>query len=206
MNSLPYVYVIGFVAQGLFSARLLVQWILSEKARKVVSPDIYWILSLGGSILFFLYGWLRHDFSIILGQFISYYIYIWNLSVKGIWRKVPRWIAAVVMLLPVLALSLMLNDAPAFVGQFLHNDSVPTPLLVFGSVGQIIFSLRFIYQWYYSYKRHHSILPVGFWIISLVGSGIIVTYGAIRLDPVLVIGQSVGFVAYLRNIIIGKKS
>ncbi len=34
----------------------------------------------------------------------------------------------------------------------------------------------------------------------------IVIYGAIRLDPVLILGQSVGFVAYTRNLLIGRKN
>lgn len=34
----------------------------------------------------------------------------------------------------------------------------------------------------------------------------IVIYGIIRLDPVLVLGQSVGFVAYTRNLIIGRRN
>ena len=34
----------------------------------------------------------------------------------------------------------------------------------------------------------------------------IVTYGIIRHDPVLILGQSVGFIAYARNLLIGKKS
>ena len=79
------VYGIGFLAQGFFSARILVQWILSERARKVLSPSVFWILSIAGSYLLCLYGVLRHDFAIVLGQFISYYIYLWNLKAKGIW-------------------------------------------------------------------------------------------------------------------------
>jgi lipid-A-disaccharide synthase-like uncharacterized protein len=78
-------------------------------------------------------------------------------------------------------------------------------LLVFGSAGQVIFTLRFVYQWIYSARRNESILPATFWIISLVGSGIIVAYGIFRLDPVLILGQSVGFIAYSRNIVIGHK-
>lgn len=199
------VYVIGFTAQIFFSARILVQWILSEKQRHVVSPNLFWILSLAGSILLFSYGWLRHDFSIILGQVLSYYIYIWNLSAKGIWCKVPGLVRFLIIALPLAAICFMLSDAATFVENFLHNDDVPLWLLVFGSAGQVIFVLRFVYQWYYSYRRHESILPVGFWIISLIGSGIIVSYGAYRLDPVLILGQSVGFVAYIRNIMIYRK-
>lgn len=204
MQTPLYVYAIGFIAQGFFSARILIQWFLSEKAKRVVSPDLYWICSLIGSCLLFTYGWLRDDFAIILGQLISYYIYIWNLSVKGVWSRLPRWVAWPIALLPVAAVGTMIGEASVFFQRFFHNSDVPLWLLLFGSAGQIIFTVRFIYQWYYSYRRHASILPVGFWIISLVGSGIIVAYGVWRLDPVLILGQSVGFIAYSRNIIIGK--
>lgn len=201
-----FVYAIGFLAQGFFSARMLIQWILSERAKKVVSPNMYWICSLLGSILLFIYGWLRDDFAIILGQLISYYIYIWNLDIKGVWHKLPLLLRVLIAALPIMAITYMLSDIPDFVNSFLHNDHVPWPLLVWGSAGQIIFTLRFIYQWYYSYRRHMSILPVGFWIISLVGCTIIVSYGIFRLDPVLILGQSVGFFTYTRNIILYKKS
>ena len=201
-----YVYAIGFLAQGFFSARMLIQWILSEKAKKVVSPNAYWICSLAGSILLFVYGWLRDDFAIIFGQVISYYIYIWNLDIKGVWHKVPLVGRGIIVSLPFLAFGMMLHDIPAFVGSFFHNESVPPLLLVWGSAGQVIFTLRFIYQWYYSYRRHESVLPVGFWIISLVGCSIIVSYGIFRLDPVLIIGQSVGFFTYSRNIVLYRKN
>ena len=79
------IYGLGFLAQGFFSLRILVQWIMSEKAKKVVSPTIFWVFSIAGSYLFFVYGWLRNDFAIMFGQVISYYIYIWNLKVKGAW-------------------------------------------------------------------------------------------------------------------------
>ena len=68
------IFGIGFLAQGLFSARILVQWIMSERKKKVVSPTIFWVLSLLASYLFFIYGWLRNDFAIMFGQVISYYI------------------------------------------------------------------------------------------------------------------------------------
>ncbi|MGP1436933.1 MAG: lipid-A-disaccharide synthase N-terminal domain-containing protein [Phocaeicola sp.] len=200
------IYAIGFIAQGFFSARILVQWIMSERSHKVVSPNLYWICSLIGSILLFTYGWLRNDFSIILGQFISYYIYIWNLNIKGVWIKVPKVIRICIFILPVLAFIFTIKNASAFANSFLQNKDIPLWLVIFGSLGQIIFTMRFIYQWYYSQRRQESILPVGFWIISLVGSGIIVSYGIIRLDPVLILGQSVGFIAYVRNIIISRKS
>lgn len=206
MSTSWLVYGLGFLAQGFFSARMLVQWIMSERAKKIVSPVVYWACSLAGSILLFIYGWLRDDFSIIFGQLISYYIYIWNLNIKGVWRQLPVVVRALVFALPIVAVAAMLGDAGAFVDSFFHNAQVPMWLLIFGSAGQFIFTVRFIYQWYYSYRRHASMLPVTFWVISLVGSGIIVAYGCLRRDPVLILGQSVGFVTYSRNIIIGLRA
>lgn len=197
------IFIIGFLAQALFSARIICQWILSERAKKVVSPSIFWILSIAASYLLCIYGWLRNDFAIILGQFISYYIYLWNLKEKGVWSKMNLIFKILLIVTPLAAGAFALNDLPGFIDTFFRNENVPMWLLVFGSTGQIIFTLRFVYQWAYSLHHKESLLPAGFWIISLIGSSIIISYGVFRLDPVLILGQSVGFVAYTRNLIIG---
>lgn len=199
-------YVVGFLAQVFFSARILLQWILSERAKRVVSPSIFWILSLAGSYLLFIYGWMRDDFAIVLGQVISYYIYIWNLSAKGVWAKVPGIVRALLLVTPAVAIGFAVSHADTFVHDFFRNEKVPLWLLLFGSVGQVIFTLRFVYQYFYSRRRGESVLPVGFWIISLTGSAAIVAYGIVRHDPVLILGQSVGFIAYTRNILIYRKA
>ena len=194
------IYVIGFLAQVFFSARILLQWILSERAKKVISPAIFWQLSIVGSYLLFVYGWLRDDFAIILGQIISYYIYIWNLDKKHQWKKLPFIIRTLLLLTPVAAILYMLKDASAFVDQFFRNEKIPLWLLIYGSMGQIIFTLRFVYQWIYSKRKDESLLPIGFWVISLLGALIIVSYAIYRRDPVLILGQSTGLIAYSRNI------
>lgn len=200
------IYVIGFLAQVFFSARILLQWILSERAKRVISPTIFWQLSILGSYLLFLYGWMRHDFAIILGQLISYYIYIWNLDKKQHWRQLPLVLRVIFLATPLVAIGYVLKDIPAFVDKFFFNDKIPLWLLIYGSLGQIIFTLRFVYQWIYSKRKDESLLPVGFWIISLVGSLIIVSYAVYRLDPVLILGQSTGILAYSRNIYLCRKA
>jgi lipid-A-disaccharide synthase-like uncharacterized protein len=200
------VYILGFVAQGLFSARTIIQWLSTERARRIESPTAYWLFSVAGAWLLFLYGWLRDDFSIILGQVISYYIYLWNLGVKGLWHRLPAVLKGVLLFTPSLAVVMILRDVAGFATEFFCNDSVPMWLLIFGSVGQVIFTLRFVYQWLYSRRRGDSSLPLGFWIMSILGSVVIVIYGAIRLDPILILGQSIGLVAYARNIIIGLRT
>ena len=141
------IYAIGFIAQGFFSARTLVQWFLSERQRKVVSPTIFWACSLIGSVLLFTYGWLRNDFSIILGQVLSYYIYIWNLDAKGAWVKIPLIIRTMLIALPMVTIIIFTLDTATIINKFFRNDNIPIPLVVWGSAGQVIFTLRFIYQW-----------------------------------------------------------
>ena len=200
------IYVIGFLAQVFFSARILLQWILSERAKKVISPAIFWQLSIVGSYLLFVYGWLRDDFAIILGQIISYYIYIWNLDKKHQWKKLPFIIRTLLLLTPVAAILYMLKDASAFVDQFFRNEKIPLWLLIYGAMGQIIFTLRFVYQWIYSKRKDESLLPIGFWVISLLGALIIVSYAIYRRDPVLILGQSTGLIAYSRNIYLSRRA
>lgn len=200
MESNWLIFAIGFLAQALFSARILVQWIMSERARKVLSPDIFWILSLAASVLLCVYGCLRNDFAIILGQIISYYIYMWNLNIKGVWNRVPLTLRLILLSLPLLLLIPVIDNSREVVERLFANDDIPLWMLIYGSAGQIVFTFRFIYQWLYSRRLGRSELPAGFWIISLAGSLIIVSYAIFRLDPVLILGQAVGLIAYSRNL------
>ena len=201
-----FTYLIGLLAQAFFSARILVQWIMTEKARKVANPAIFWILSVAGSWLLYIYGWIRDDFAIMLGQVISYYIYIWNLKQKGTLAKLHFIGKFVLLATPLLAFWSIATDWNGFVEQCFRNEDIPLYLLIYGSLGQVIFTLRFVYQYFYSKKRNESMLPAGFWIISLTGSAIIVSYGIFRLDPVIILGQSFGFVSYIRNLTISRRN
>ena len=207
LHNLPsyLVFALGFLAQIFFSLRTLLQWWKSEKARKVESPAGYWILSVLGAYIMFIYGVMRDDFSIILGQLISYYVYLWNLGAKGIWKRIVPLLRIVLLLTPVAAVLMLLRNAAEYLQSFFFNDDIPFWLVIFGSAGQIIFTLRFVYQYFYSQRKHQSALPAGFWIISLIGSSVIIAYGLFRRDPVLILGQSFGFLAYIRNLMIGFK-
>jgi len=199
------IFGIGLFAQLLFSARILIQWISSEKARRVVSPVIFWQLSLAASFLLIVYGILRNDIVIIGGQFISYFIYIRNLRLKRSWRKIPLLFRISTLIFPVLAVFYLIIGKDYNYSSIFDNKNISSLLLIWGSVGQIIFVFRFIYQWYYSEKVKESVLPLGFWLISIIGSSMIIIYAIFRKDPVLLIGQLFGFFVYLRNIMISMK-
>jgi len=196
---------IGFSAQILFSARLLVQWIQSEKVKKVLTPELFWELSLMASFLLFVYGWLRDDFAIMLGQSITYFIYIRNMQLQGSWRKVPYFLQIFLWIFPALIVLYAYNNNTMDMLRLFKNEDIPLLLLLWGSIGQILFTFRFVYQWVYSERMKESNLPLGFWILSLTGSFMILSYAIFRKDPVLLLGQLFGFIIYTRNIMIGVK-
>ena len=201
MDSPLWVYLLGLVAMGVYGSRILIQWYLSEKHHRVESPGIYWVLSSLGAVLLYVYGWLRKDLSIIVGESLGYYVYMWNISVMGLYKKVPRIVPVLQAIFPLVIIGMIIKDWPVFVDTFLHNEYVPLGLLLFGIAGQVTYEIRSIYQLVYSYRRHQSILPLGHWVLAVIGSLMIITYGLIRHDWVLAVGQFSIFFS-IRNLMI----
>ncbi|EKE75864.1 lipid-A-disaccharide synthase N-terminal domain-containing protein [Gallaecimonas xiamenensis] len=77
--------------------------------------------------------------------------------------------------------------------------------LLLGFGGQLMFSARFLVQWLVSEKAKQSIVPKAFWYFSIGGSSLLLIYAIYRQDPVFILGQSAGFIIYLRNLQLIKK-
>jgi lipid-A-disaccharide synthase-like uncharacterized protein len=184
----------------LFGARTITQWIKSEREGRVVSPTLFWIFSLCGSFLFLIYGVLRNDIVILFGQTISFYIYIRNLQLKGFWIKIPYPFRVVILPLPLLLFLWVGIYSPESFEQTFSKADFTDRFIIIGSLGQLLLNVRYLYQWYHSEKANESILPLGFWVISAFASVMVVVYGFYRYDPVLLVAQGLGLIAYLRNI------
>lgn len=201
MDSPGWVYLLGFAGMGIYGLRILIQWYLSEKSHQVENPGIYWVLSSIGAVVLYIYGWLRKDFSIIFGESVGYYIYMWNIGAMGLYKKVPKILIVLQALFPVAILALIVRDIPSFVDTFLRNEDVPLGLLLFGVLAQFTYEIRSVYQLVYSYRRKQSFLPLGHWVLAVVGSSMIIAYGLIRHDWVLAIGQF-SIVFSIRNLML----
>ena len=74
--------------------------------------------------------------------------------------------------------------------------------LIIGFVGQALFGARFIIQWVVSEKKRESTIPLAFWYCSIGGAVVLLTYAIHRQDPVFIVGQSMGSIIYIRNLIL----
>lgn len=72
--------------------------------------------------------------------------------------------------------------------------------VVFGLTAQMLFAGRMLLQWYATEKAQESVVPVGFWWLSILGGGMLFIYGIWRQDLVIILGQSLGIVVYARNL------
>lgn len=71
--------IIGFIGQGVFASRFIVQWIFSEKRGESHIPITFWYLSIIGGLFLLIYAIFRKDPVIITGQIFGVFIYARNL-------------------------------------------------------------------------------------------------------------------------------
>jgi len=70
---------VGFLGQGLFMMRFVIQWLHSERARKSVVPLAFWYFSVLGGVTLLVYSVYRKDPVFISGQVLGIAIYLRNL-------------------------------------------------------------------------------------------------------------------------------
>lgn len=70
---------LGLLGQVLFSGRMIVQWLFSERAKQSVVPPIFWWMSLVGASMLLVYFVWRKDIVGVLGQGVGWLIYVRNL-------------------------------------------------------------------------------------------------------------------------------
>ena len=198
------IHALGYFAQSLFFLRFFIQWISSEKIGKVVAPTLFWPISLVASFMLIVYSILVSDLIILFGQILVYYVYVRNLKLQNTWEILPAYFRYLIIFAPVVALLILI-----FNGEYSFEEwwetKYGTKLIVWGTLGQLIFSSRFFYQWYYSEKVKKSVLPIGFWIISISGSIIILSYSLYSNLYPIAIGHMIGLIMYVRNVSLALK-
>ena len=80
-----------------------------------------------------------------------------------------------------------------------------------GFLGQAAFTARFVVQWISSERAGQSVVPMAFWFFSMGGGLMTLIYGIAKREPVIILGQAMATVIYVRNIMLiiknhGKRS
>ncbi len=137
----------------------------------------------------------------MFGQLLGYAIYIRNLMLTKVWQDFHRVIKLFLAVLPVLALIAVFSGPKHNINEFVEYNS-NIYLMIWGMMGQVVFTSRFVYQWLYSEKKKESVFPAGFWLLSITGATLISSYAFyLHLYPII-IGHAIGMLVYIRNLMI----
>lgn len=79
--------VFGLIGEGLFFARMLAQWIASEKAKKPVIPVVYWYMSLCGAVILVAYAMHIGSFAVLVPQIFGLFFYSRGLQLECLSRR-----------------------------------------------------------------------------------------------------------------------
>lgn len=184
--------VLGGLGAACFFSRFLIQWLASERAKRSVSPRSFWWFSLAGSVLQGAAALAQREWVLVPGFLVNGAIYVRNLSLQhrpGGSRLGPAPAAALGLLAGLALIALR--------GGTLEDSAGTAPwLLVAGVVGQILWSVRFLVQWFFTERRGTSFFPRSFWWITLGGAVLNLLYTASLVEQS---GASrlVFFVSYL---------
>ncbi len=75
---------VGLMGQLMFTGRMLIQWLASERKKQSVVPKAYWYFSIGGAVMLLAYAVYRRDPVFILGQMFGLFVYFRNIHL--IWK------------------------------------------------------------------------------------------------------------------------
>lgn len=74
--------------------------------------------------------------------------------------------------------------------------------LAFGLVAQLSFGARFLVQWIASERAGKSVVPLAFWFLSVGGGLMTLIYGLVKREPIIIFGQLLSNVIYVRNLML----
>ena len=202
-----WVTIFGLVGNLLFTGRVLVQWITSERRGESVVPISFWWMSLLAAIIFMAYALMHHngygdydpDLPMFLGLSVTLIPYIRNLHIIYHPDRPARRGAQI--LLPAAALIFVL-----IYSLILNLEHQNKWLFSLGLVGNAIWCSRFIIAWVQAERQRRALLPLSFWYLSLIGSLLLLAYSLMRADMVFILGFLFNSIPFLRNIVLIHRS
>ncbi len=193
---------VGGLGQALFTARMLVQWWYSRKAKKSVAPPLFWWLSLVGSVLSLFYALFRRDPVFALAPASNLFFYARNLLLSSPGRK---GLPPKLLLLFGLLFGTLVGVTVWAKFRMDILSEVPPFWLFLGLLGSTLWVARFLLQWILSERKGESHLPLHFWLVSLGGASLLLAYSLFRMDPVFLAGYAFPIPLILWNILLFRR-
>lgn len=78
-ENLSWWAVLGFLGQGIFASRFIIQWLHAERVKRSEIPVIFWYISLIGGVVTFIYAVHIANLVFMLGQGSGLFVYARNL-------------------------------------------------------------------------------------------------------------------------------
>jgi lipid-A-disaccharide synthase-like uncharacterized protein len=210
-------YPLGFLSSFVFACRFLVQWIYSEMQQKSLVTKTFWKLSLLGNFLLLFHSIIQMQFHVALIQVCNGVISWRNINLMQSADKKYRFTTTIFLMIGAacsLVMVFLFLDywfqsgiegwfrIPAWRWQKQENTHISFAWHLIGLGGLILFNSRFWIQWLMSEQKKTSSLSVSFWWMSLIGDIFCLVYFLRIGDFVNFIGPALGFIPYLRNLIL----
>jgi lipid-A-disaccharide synthase-like uncharacterized protein len=198
----------GLVGNVLFTSRVIMQWVASERQKKSIAPVTFWWGSLAATIIMVFYSIQRIEIAFLLGYTINLVPYTRNLMLSypkpRAWHIVSYSVAGLVFLGSLIFLILNAKAAMPW-EQSAPAARIASNWIYLGLVSNILWSTRFIPQWIYSERKGRSVFPLWFWIWSLFGQLLCLSYALILHDLVYILGFLFNGIPIIRNIMLSKR-
>lgn len=210
-NLREILYPLGFLSAVAFGARVLWQWVASEIKGESVVPRQFWTITIFANFLAFLHSIIQYQYHVALITTCNGILAWRNLNLMKPVSKQISFIATVTILLLGVTITTLLfalqgGDSwfripiqTVFAGGPQH---IPEIWHYIGFFGIILFSSRFWIQWWSSECHKKSVLNAPFWLVSLAGGFISVSYFFYIHDLVNGIGPLLGTIPYMRNLML----
>ncbi len=189
---------LGWSGNAFYFSRFVVQWWQSERAQRSVAPKVFWWLSLAGAATLGTYALIQGDTPLFVGYVVTFFIYLRNITIAHLGPRAGRLGPG-----PAMAVALTVAATVVYFGAVPGAEEPLPPLwLAIGFAGQVVFSSRFIVQWFHSERAGDAHFPPVFWWMSLVGNVALLAYAVRRGDPVFIAGFALGPFVQVRNLML----
>ncbi|SPN74072.1 Lipid-A-disaccharide synthase,lipid-A-disaccharide synthase,Predicted membrane protein,lipid-A-disaccharide synthase,Lipid-A-disaccharide synthetase [Chlamydia serpentis] len=197
-------YPLGFFANLFFGSAFLVQWWLSEKRKQTYAPRNFWVLSSLGAILMIIHGIIQSQFPVTVLHVVNLVIYFRNLNINSSHRLsfqttlILMASSVFLVTLPFLYINIEWMASP----DIFHFRLPPAQLRwhLIGCLGLLIFSGRFLFQWFHIEFTNSKDFPLIFWKIGLLGGFLALIYFIRIGDPINILSYGCGLFPSIANL------